>query len=202
MALATWWRGDLLPELSPISNFRVEWVTDVNLISTINGLTLDEASQRLSDQHRAYMAFVADEPVAYGWVALETASIGELSINMRLSGQERYLWDFATLPNWQGYGIYPRLLQSIIRYEVPTAERFWILSAPENIPSEAGIEKSGFTVVAELSFAKNLELGLIPISDEDRVQIGAKLFGVPITHDDLAPCWCCQSSEGDRAIAY
>lgn len=38
----------------------------------------------------------------------------------------------ATLPTWQGYGIYPRLLQSILAWQVPPVELVWILYAPEN----------------------------------------------------------------------
>ena len=51
---------------------------------------------------------------------------------------ERYLWDFATLPAWQGYGMYPRLLQGILTQQPPEVERVWIIYAPENTPSGVG----------------------------------------------------------------
>ena len=37
MALATWWRGDSMPELSLLPGFRVEASRDAHLIADING---------------------------------------------------------------------------------------------------------------------------------------------------------------------
>ena len=51
-------------------------------------------------------------------------SIGELDIHVELPPNDRYLWDFATLPGRQGRGIYPRLLQSILEQEIQNAKRF------------------------------------------------------------------------------
>jgi hypothetical protein len=46
-------------------------------------------------------------------------------------------------PEWQGYGIYPRLLQHILMQQSSTVERIWIIHAPENSPSGAGMTKAG-----------------------------------------------------------
>jgi hypothetical protein len=42
MALATWWRGDSVPPLSPLPGFRVEAAHDEHLIAHINRLAPDE----------------------------------------------------------------------------------------------------------------------------------------------------------------
>ncbi len=77
------------------------------------------------------LAFIADEPVGYGWMAQQEAEIGELGLHITLPLTERYLWDFATLPAWQGYGLYPRLLQNFLRQQLLPVERVWIIYAPE-----------------------------------------------------------------------
>jgi hypothetical protein len=85
--------------------------------------------------------------VAYGWVAAGEASIGELTISFGMAAQDRYLWDFQTLPQWRGLRIYPRLLQGIMRHAALEDGRFWIINAPENVASAKGIGKAGFRVV-------------------------------------------------------
>jgi GNAT superfamily N-acetyltransferase len=114
--------------------------------------------------------------VTYGWVATREASIGELNLVFPITADSRYLWDFATLPDWQGKGLYPRLLQAIVQAE--RAERFWIIHAPENLPSGAGIHKAGFQAVGQLSFQHDNSLGLIPFELPERARIGAALLGV------------------------
>jgi len=113
MALATWWRGDSMPTLSLLPGFRVEASRDAHLIARITRLAPDEVDQRMHTGHQPYVAYVAQTPVGYGWMATQEASVGELGLHFAVPATERYLWDFATLPEWQGYGIYPRLLQHI-----------------------------------------------------------------------------------------
>src|SRR5215213_5292987 len=125
MALATWWRGDSLPPLSLLPGFRVEASRDAHLIAHITRLAPDEVCQRLHTGHQPYLAFIEQTPVGYGWMATQEASIGELGVHFALPATERYLWDFATLPKWQGYGIYPRLLQHILMQQSSTVEPVW-----------------------------------------------------------------------------
>jgi hypothetical protein len=191
MALATWWRGDAVPSLSLLAGFRVEASRDEHLIARINRLPLDEVRQRLHTGHQPYLALVGQAPVGYGWMATEEASIGELDLRFALPATERYLWDFATLAEWQGYGIYPRLLQHILTQQSPTVERVWIIHAPENSPSGAGMTKAGLLPVGQLSFGSDGGLGLAPFEHLERAQAGAALLGIPLIESVLAPCWHC-----------
>jgi hypothetical protein len=152
MALATWWSFDPLPALAMLPGFHATTVNDDTLLAGINRISIEAVRARRQDGHRPYVGYVYDMPVAYGWVATRTASIGELDLTMTLSHRDRYLWDFATLLAWQGHGIYPRLLQAILQQESRAAERFWIIYAPENLPSGAGMRKAGFIPATELSF--------------------------------------------------
>ena len=189
MALATWWASDRLMDLAPLSEFHVRLATDDAQMATLNHITAAEVVQRRRDAHLPYVGYMDETAVTYGWVATREASIGELSLVFPIAAESRYLWDFATLPEWQGRGLYPRLLQGIVQTE--RAERFWVIHAPENLPSGAGMQKAGFQAVGQLSFQRDNSLGLIPFGPPERARIGAALLGVELIEDGLSPCWRC-----------
>src|SRR5215217_7811871 len=132
-------------------------------------------------------------------MATQEASIGELGLHFMLPGMERYLWDFATLPEWQGYGIYPRLLQHILMQQSSRVERVWIIHAPENSPSGAGMAKAGLLPIGQLSFRSDGGVGLAPFDSLERAQAGAALLGIPLIASVLAPCWCCGGATNKRS---
>jgi hypothetical protein len=191
MALATWWRGDSVPKLASLAGFHVEAPREEHLIAHINQLAPNEVHQRLHTGHQPYVAFVEQTPAGYGWMATQEASIGELSLEFGLPKTDRYLWDFATLSEWQGYGIYPRLLQHILMQQSSLVERVWIIHAPENSPSGAGMSKAGLLPVGQLSFRSDGGVGLAPFEALERAQAGAALLGIPLIESVLAPCWSC-----------
>jgi GNAT superfamily N-acetyltransferase len=200
MALFTWWRGDPIPELSELDGFHAAPSDDRNFLVGLTGLDLNEVQRRLQHHHRPYVAYLGTEPVAYGWVALEGAEIGELEAAFKLAVGDRYPWDFATLPTWRGRGIYPRLLQEILRAEQGAAERFWIIHAPENGASQAGIQRAGFRFAGELSFRRAGGAAIVPGELHGRANVGAALLSVPVIEEvmittaqeePLAPCWRC-----------
>jgi GNAT superfamily N-acetyltransferase len=209
MALWTWWPGDALPALAPSDDFNVQCATDLLELGPLTGLERGELEARLGADNRCYVAFVGAAAAAYGWVATAEAAIGELDVAFRLAGPDRYLWDFRTLPEWRGRGLYPRLLQSIFQHEGPTEARFWIINAPENLASARGIDKAGFRVVGDLAFAPDGRAGLVPIADPDRAWVGAALLGVPLIRvpagGGVSPCWCCMMAalrEGGQAACW
>jgi GNAT superfamily N-acetyltransferase len=201
MALATWWRGDSVPNLSLLAGFRVEASRDEPLIAQINQLAQHQVRQRMDTGHQPYLAYVQQAPVGYGWMATQAASIGELGLHFALPAADRYLWDFATLPEWQGYGIYPRLLQHILMQQASTVERVWIIHAPENSPSGVGMTKAGLLPIGQLSFRSNGGVGLAPFDSIERAQAGAALLGIPLIESALAPCWSCGGATHTHSTA-
>ena len=192
MSLATFWTEDSVTSLPPLSGFIAGPATDWQELAAINHISDAEVLDRLAQGHRPYVARIFSQPVAYGWLATSKISIGELDIDVELSPDDRYLWDFATLPDWQGRGLYPRLLQSILDQEIQNAKRFWIIHSPENLPSGAGMNKAGFESVGQLSYTVEGKVGLAPYPDTtERARIGADLLKVPIIESVLAPCWRC-----------
>lgn len=193
MALSTWWSTDPMPDKKPLSGFEAGPADDFQSLAHLNRLPMHEVQERLQAGHRPYIATIDGQPASYGWVATRQASIGELDLSFVLPDAQRYLWDFGTLPSFRGLGLYPRLLQTILTKEVHTADFFWIIHAPENLPSGVGIEKAGFIPVGQLSYQLNGCPGLQPFDDIERAKAGAVLLGIDLIEAVLAPCWCCGS---------
>lgn len=189
MALATWWSSDPLVELLPVAGFWAGLAADDMQIAAVNRISVAEVEQRRHAGHLPYVGLIDGRGVTYGWVATREATIGELNLAFQIPPKNRYLWDFATVPEWQGRGLYPRLLQAIVQAE--RAERFWIIHAPENLPSGAGMQKAGFQSVGQLSFQRDNKLGLIPLGRPERARAGAALLGVALIEEELSPCWRC-----------
>jgi GNAT superfamily N-acetyltransferase len=207
MALATWWSGDPLPTLPPLPTFRAAVTTDIPLLARLAALDPAEVAARIAENHRPYLARLSEKPVAYGWVAGAGATIGELGVAFTLPRGDRYLWDFATLPDWRGRGIYPHLLHGIIAAESAMgATRLWIIHAPENPASARGIVKAGFAPVGDLSFRATGGAGFRPFADPLRAGVGAALLGVPLLGEDadplepLAHCWHCAIEVAQHAL--
>lgn len=176
-------------DLAPLPSFQVQVETNDAQLAALNRIDVTEVARRRHSGHRPYVGYMDGQPVTYGWVATREASIGELNLVFSIAADTRYLWDFATRPDWQGKGLYPRVLQAIVQAE--TADRFWIIHAPENRPSGAGMQKAGFQAVGQLSFQRDQRVGLVPFDQPERARIGAALLGVALIEDGLSPCWRC-----------
>jgi GNAT superfamily N-acetyltransferase len=157
--------------MEPLSGLVVRREEDAAVMAALQGRPEAEMTRRFEAGHRAYVASRDGAPAAWGWVATRAADIGELGSSFAIPAGERYLWNFVTLPAHRGLGVYPRLLEAIVRAESREAERFWIAYAPENHASGAGIRKAGFVALAELSFdaAGRAALpGLVPAAAASR----------------------------------
>src|SRR6266700_1318481 len=150
MALGTWWHNDPLPKLAPLPQFSARPSTDTRLIAHLTGLFPQEIEQRSQSGNHIYLAYMGHSPAAYGWVAMQEGRVSEIELFFKLSPGDCYLWDFKTLPEWRGRGIYPHLLQQIIIQESQRADRFWIMYKHDNHISERGIRNAGFRIVGDL----------------------------------------------------
>ncbi|HEU4609666.1 MAG TPA: N-acetyltransferase, partial [Chitinophagaceae bacterium] len=150
MSLYTLSHAKDLPAVKKPHGLTIRESSDVKLLSLLGEITTDEVRRRLANDHLAFVAYMHKRPAAFGWMARGKAVIGELNHSLILPIGHRYLWNFRTLVNYRGLGIYPALLQHIIQYEASRAERFWIIHAPENQSSLKGITKAGFEYVGKL----------------------------------------------------
>jgi hypothetical protein len=181
MALGTWWRGDPLPNLPTLPSFTIRATTDTQLIKRLNRLTEEEFRNRQRADNHAYIAFLQETPVAYGWVGTQGGEVREIQLAFTLPPNNRYLWDFETLPAWRCRGIYAHFLQAIIRQESDLAERFWLLYEPGNEAAFHSIQNAGFEFVAELTMTSEHTLGIMLFNKSERAYAGAAILGLPIT---------------------
>jgi hypothetical protein len=190
MSFAMRYRDDPMLELSPLAGLSVEQESSAATMASLQGRSADEMERRFVEGHRAYVARVNGELAAWGWVATCQARIGELDATFTIPDGERYLWNFVTLPTHRGMGIYPRLLQAIVRAESIEAERFWIAYAPENHASGSGIAKAGFHEVAEMSFDASGRPALRALV-AGGAATASRVLGIRETTETLTPCWRC-----------
>ncbi len=192
MSLYTLSTPVILPPAPLAGHLRFTACEDLELLARLGEIPVDEARRRLANDHLAFVAYLQDEPAAFGWMARGKARIGELNHEFILPEGHRYLWNFRTRSKFRGLGIYPLLLQHIVRLESLKAERFWIIHAPENGSSLKGIRKAGFTYVGELFVNDD---GRAAIQPEDKVAVDPFLdhMGFVRTNAIAASCWNCSS---------
>jgi GNAT superfamily N-acetyltransferase len=199
MPFAARHRSDPTPVLAPLAGLDVRREHDVATLAALLGRPAADVERRLDAGHRAYVAHLNDAPAAFGWSAARSAEIGEVGSTFQIPARERYLWNFVTLPDFRGLGIYPRLIQAIVREESVEADRFWIGYAPENRASGSGIRKAGFTDLAELSFDAEGRPALRSIVP-GAASVVSRLLGIPESVDNLTPCWRCVRA--GRGVMY
>ncbi|WP_461094483.1 GNAT family N-acetyltransferase [Spirosoma gilvum] len=179
--------------LSALSGLEIRESYDPQLMSEIGEISLTEAISRFDAYHKAYVAFLDCVPAAFGWVATQNARIGELDYTFRLPDKHRYLWNFRTLKDFRGRGIYPHLLQHILKAEQPQTTHQWIMHAPENEASLRGIQKAGFRLMGQVSVINGCELIFTP----DRILLPLNdvldTFGFKKSEAMPASCWNCSS---------
>ena len=190
MPFAARHRADPTPALEPLPGLRISREASAAVMAQLQGHDEAEMVARFEAGHRAYVARLDGEPAAWGWVATRSARIGELDSSFSIPRGERYLWNFVTIASHRGLGIYPRLLQSIVRAESREAERFWIAYAPENRASGAGIRKAGFVDIAEMSFDKTGRPALRSLVPGGG-KVASRVLGLAEVAASLAPCWRC-----------
>ena len=192
-------RSDPTPTLAPLAGLVVRRVLDTSTMAMLQRRAESDIQRRFDAGHRAYVALLHDTPAAFGWVATESAEIGELSSTFGIPRGERYLWNFVTLEQHRGLGVYPRLVDAIVRAESREAEQFWIAYAPENHASGSGIRKAGFTALAELSFDGEGRPALHSII-AGGAHVVSRLIGLHESSDALTPCWRCVRA--GRGVMY
>jgi GNAT superfamily N-acetyltransferase len=177
-----WWRGDPLPNLQLPGGLTVQVDPDVDLIQRISGLKPTEIEARFRLGNRALAARIAGEPTGIGWSSAGEVAIGELGLRFDLPPGNRYLWDFVTLPEWRGRGIYPTLLQAFLTCE-SDAERFWVGHDLDNVASARGITKAGFRTTGAVYDIPGAGPVFVTRTGDltERAGPAAKLLGIPLS---------------------
>ncbi len=111
---------------------------------------------------QCYAAWVDREPGAYAWVSFQTEYVGELNVQIQLLPDEAYIWDCFTLPRFRQQGLYSSLLNHTLRQlQDAGVRRVWIGADLDNVPSQRGIARAGFQVVADTVIARALAMRFV-----------------------------------------
>lgn len=193
MSLYTLSVEDTLSRIKVPDGLSVKTSNDVLMLSKLCNTSTEEISTRLANGNVAFVAFIYDEPAAFGWMATDVAKIGELNHEFYLPKGNRYLWNFRTFEKFRGIGIYPALLQYILQNNDETTTRFWIIHAPENIASLKGIRKVGFKYAGKLYVdiynTTTIESNEVSLSLRDELEF----MNITLSDQQPSSCWNCSS---------
>jgi ribosomal protein S18 acetylase RimI-like enzyme len=173
------WPGDVLPELLPVPGLVAALAEDDEMLAELARIEPGEVAARRRAGNRPYVARLDGEPVALGWSTSSAVEIGELDLVFTLPPGNSYLWGFVTAPAWRGRGLYPRLLQAILRAEGDDL-RAWIGHEPPNAASARGILKAGFGCVGDVFRTPAGGFVLAPSGPIERARAGAALLGATL----------------------
>jgi GNAT superfamily N-acetyltransferase len=192
--------ADDISGLEPIPGLAISRESDANVMAALQAKPAVDMQRRFDRGHRAYVARLTGVPAAWGWVATESATVGELKFDFAIPRGARYLWNFVTLPSFRGRGIYPRLVDAIVAQESAEAAEFWIAYAPENRASGSGISKAGFIDVAELSFDMDGRAAVRSLLSGGG-EAASRLLGLSQA-TQVTPCWkCVRAGRGEMSCA-
>lgn len=186
-------KQDMIPSFPLPGNLEIRESDSPELMSGLGQISLIEAVSRFGNENKAFVAYWNDVPAAFGWMAMGKARIGELNHEFILPEWHRYLWNFRTLPDFRGRGIYPHILQHILATEKEHTDCFWIMHAPENNSSQKGILKAGFRFVSMVSV---IDANQVIVHSENPGREFKKLIrscGFINSLKEQATCWNCSS---------
>lgn len=135
----------------PATFLRAEQAVAEELATAMGLADAAPVLQRLSLGRHCYIARVAGQLAAYGWLTFDKEEIGELGLSVRLLPGEAYIWDCATLPAFRGQRLYPALLVHMLEVLQQTGfRRAWIGMDADNLPSQTGATLAGFQPVIDI----------------------------------------------------
>ena len=99
---------------------------------------------------QVFLAFSKGDLVHVIWLYYHPG-VREQLVNVKLKPDEAHIAAAYTSSEFRGQGIYPMILQYMVRYAISEGKkRIYIAAAPKNIASCKGIEKAGFSKVATI----------------------------------------------------
>jgi hypothetical protein len=112
----------------------------------------EEWLRRLDRGDQCYGAWVGPDLVHYSWVQTRGSHpITSAGIAVPVREYELWIYNCRTSELHRGHKIYPRTLQHILAEHFGAgATTAWIYTAAENVSSQRGVERAGFTLVKQL----------------------------------------------------
>jgi GNAT superfamily N-acetyltransferase len=127
----------------------------------------DSIVQRFASGRRCFAAWVQNRIAAYCWVSQAAECISELEREFQIPPDEAYVWDCATLPDYQGKHLYTALLSYLpARLRSEGVRRVWIGSSLDNLPSVRAFARAGFRPVITMLYLRLFNLSWAVITGD------------------------------------
>ena len=94
MSLYTLTSTSAIPSFLKVEDLTIKECGNPELLSKLGEISVEEARKRMANDHVAFVAYLKNEPAAFGWMARGKAKIGELNHAFVLPERHRYLWNF------------------------------------------------------------------------------------------------------------
>lgn len=134
---------------------RIDLAFAARLAQNLSATQVTEVEQRLAGGRRCYTAWAEDRLAGYGWVSFQHEEVQELGVRLQLQPCEAYIWDCYTFPAFRQLHIYAALLVWMLQQLGEEGLcRAWIGANMDNLPSQRGIDRAGFTRVADLLISR------------------------------------------------
>lgn len=132
----------------------------VESLAIANGLPDPEPIlRRLDTGRRCFVAWLAGQIAAFGWLTRGPEWVGELEREFHIQADEAYIWDCATLPAYRGQRLYSALLSHITtKLRGEGVRRVWIGASLDNQLSLRGFANAGFQPVVRLTYTRLFNL--------------------------------------------
>ncbi len=124
------------------------------LLHAFPGNDFDERIKEPSGE--GYMAFYGEKIAGYAWITYKEFYMDELNYAYPLREDEFFIYDCFVSPEFRGRGIYPAMLQAILRdYRVEGAyRRACIGVSSANRGSRRGVIKAGFREYSRITYRR------------------------------------------------
>jgi RimJ/RimL family protein N-acetyltransferase len=126
--------------------------SELGQLATIGPCELDEYRERLARSDACYAASVAGELAHSAWVQRAGEhSIDHAGLVVPIRAGELWIYNCRTANVHRGKGIYPQVLRRIVDdHFVAGYTRAWIYTSDDNVASQKGIVRAGFTAYETL----------------------------------------------------
>jgi hypothetical protein len=180
----------LVTPLVPAVFCRLEPQSALELADAMGADAQSVLQKRFEAGRRCYAMRVDGTLAAYGWVSFGDELVGELNLHLRLLPAEAYIWDCATLPVFRQNHLYSALLTYILReFQEEGLSRAWIGADLDNVPSQLGIARAGFTYVADLVVERVLALRQVWVQGRPGVPDNLVMEARRVFLNDRDPVW-------------
>lgn len=145
------------PKAGELSFRKIRGAGDKYFTKLLRAFPGNDFDERIREPAKeGYIAFYGEQVAGYGWITREEFYIDELNYAYPLMEDEFFIYDCFISPQFRGRGIYPAMLQAILRdyYLYKACRRACIGVASANRGSRRGVSKAGFREFNRITYCR------------------------------------------------